>query len=80
MNPMKALRYMPQKNDVLMEPATGHYATVEDNVEKHTHVKLMWSDSRKGEETMTPIAHVRSDLITEKLILVRKDTHAKEEV
>ena len=77
MNPMKALRYMPRKNDILMEPATGCYATVEEDVEKHTHVKLLWSDSRKSEDTLTPIAHVRTDLITEKLILVRKTDESR---
>ena len=37
MNPMKALRYMPRKNDVLMEPDTGEYAVVKVGVEKSTH-------------------------------------------
>ena len=72
MNPMKALRYMPRKNDVLMEPDTGAYATVDEDVEKTTHVHLAWSDSRTGESLKTPIAHIREKLIKGWLILVRK--------
>ena len=77
MNPMKALRYMPRKNDVLMEPSTGCYATVEEDVEKKTHVKLMWSDSRTGDTLKTPIAHIRDELIKGWLILVRKDDEGR---
>ena len=73
MNPMEALRYMPRKNDVLMEPSTGSYATVDEDVEKNTHVRLIWSDHRTPENIKTPIARIRSSLIRERLILVRKD-------
>jgi hypothetical protein len=73
MNPMKALRYMPKKDDVLMEPSTGCYATVDEDVEKNTHVRLIWSDQRTAENIKTPIARIRSSLITESLILVRKE-------
>ena len=73
MNPMKALRYMPKKNDVLMEPETGEYAVVEEDVEKNTHVHLAWSDSRTGDGLKTPIAHIRDNLIRGWLILVRKE-------
>ena len=72
MNPMEALRYMPRKNDVLMEPSTGSYATVDEDVEKNTHVRLIWSDHRTPENVMTPIARIRGSLIAERLILVRK--------
>ena len=73
MNPMKALRYMPKKDDVLMEPSTGCYATVDEDVEKNTHVRLIWSDHRTPDNIKTPIARIRSSLITESLILVRKE-------
>ena len=73
MNPMEALRYMPKKNDVLMEPSTGCYATIEEDVGKVTHVRLVWSDHRTPENVKTPIARIRTSLIAEKLILVRKD-------
>ena len=72
MNPMEALRYMPKKNDVLMEPSTGSYATVDEDVEKNTHVRLIWSDHRTPENVNTPIARIRGSLIAERLILVRK--------
>jgi len=72
MNPMKALRYMPRKDDVLMEPDTGQYAVVEEDVEKNTHVHLAWSDSRSSETLKTPIAHIRERLIKGWFILVRK--------
>ena len=72
MNAMEALRYMPQKDDVLMEVKTGNYAVVkEDNKEKSMNVKLYWSDDRSP-PMLTPIAHIRSSLIKEELILARK--------
>ena len=77
MNPMEALRYMPRKDDVLMEPSTGSYATVDEDVEKNTHVRLIWSDHRTPDNIKTPIARIRSSLIAEKLILVRKDDEGR---
>ena len=70
MNAMEALRYMPQKDDVLMEVKTGNYAVVKEDAKK-THVKLYWSDDRNP-PMLIPIAHIRSSLIKEELVLARK--------
>lgn len=66
------LLYMPKIDDVLMEPSTGDYAVVVNLLKKiPTHVKVQWS-TVKDVPTVTPIAGLRTKLITDQLILVRK--------
>ena len=71
MNIRDKLLYMPKVDDVLMEPATGSYAVVLSLLKSTpTHVKLKWSDIKPP--VITPIAKLRTRLITDELMLVRK--------
>ena len=68
-NPMEILKYQPQEGDIIMSLEGDHKVVTRS---ESTHV---WFKGTDGEEYPTgkPIAKVRSDLISGKIFLIRRE-------